>query len=71
MQAEEPGSAFVPWRAGEDFNDYRCERHYVKAKGKVLSHLDDTLSVWHGPRRLARHQSDEQLIAAEAVPVAA
>jgi transposase len=45
--------------------------HYIKAKVKVLRHLDGTLSVFHGPRRLARYQSDGQLMTAEAVPVAA
>jgi hypothetical protein len=45
--------------------------HYIKAKVKVLRHLDGTLSVFHGPRPLARYQSDGQLMTAEAVPVAA
>jgi transposase len=46
-------------------------RHYVKAKVKVLRHLDGTLSVFHGPRRLARYGGDGQLITAQAVAVAA
>lgn len=98
VKAEEPGSAFVPWRAGEDLNNYLCERyaravgrdncvhfdalslqipadahrrHYVKAKVRVLRHLDGTLSVWHGPRRLARYQADGKLMTVETVPVAA
>ncbi|MGH9486251.1 MAG: ISNCY family transposase [Terriglobales bacterium] len=98
VAAEQAGSAFVPWRTGQDLNDYLCERfertvsrdncvefdhrvlqipadthrhHYVKAKVKVLRHLDGTLSLWHGPRRLARYQPDGQLITAQAVPVAA
>jgi transposase len=98
VQPEAPGSAFVPWRVGDDLNDYLCERfertvgrdncvqfenlslqipadahrrHYVKAKVKVLRHRDGTLSIWHGPRRLARYQANGQLMAAEAVPAAA
>jgi transposase len=46
-------------------------RHYVKAKVKVLRHLDGTLSVFHGPRRLVRYSADGQLITAQAVAVAA
>lgn len=32
---------------------HRC--HYIKAKVKVLRHMDGTLSIFHGPRRLARY----------------
>lgn len=32
--------------------------HYVRAKVRVLKHLDGTLSVLHGPRRLARYRGD-------------
>lgn len=98
VKPELAGSAFVPWRAGEDLNDYLCERfervvgrdncvqfdnlrlqipvdrhrrHYVKTRVKVLRHLDGTLSVFHGPRRLARYLADGQLMTAETVSEAA
>ena len=94
----ESGSAFVAWRAGEDLNDYLCERHervvgrdncvaferlrlqippdryrchYVKARVKVLRHLDDTLSLFHGPRRLARYDAAGQLLQTEPLREAA
>ena len=35
---------------------HRC--HYVKAKVRVLRHLNGTLSIFHGPRRLARYRAD-------------
>ena len=34
--------------------------HHLKAKVKVRRHMDGTLSVWHGPRRLARYGADGQ-----------
>ena len=48
----------------------RHRAHYMKAKVKVRRHADGTLSVWHGPRRLARYAatgeplSDGELAAA-------
>ena len=47
---------------------HRC--HYVKTKVKVLRHTDGTLSVHHGPRRLARYDARGQEIRA-AMSVAA
>ena len=34
---------------------HRC--HYIKATVKVHRYLDDTLTVFHGPRELARYDS--------------
>ena len=36
--------------------------HYVKAKVKVLRHLDRTISIYHGPRCLGRYTNDGELI---------
>ena len=36
--------------------------HYVKAKVNVLKHLDGTLSIYHGPRRLGRYTAEGELI---------
>lgn len=36
-------------------DDYRC--NYVRAKVKVHRHLDGTLAVFHGPRKLADYDS--------------
>jgi len=36
--------------------------HYVKARVKVLRHLDHTISVYHGPRRLGRYTNTGILI---------
>lgn len=33
----------------------RRRAHYMKARVKVRRHADGTLSVWHGPRRLAKY----------------
>lgn len=41
--------------------------HYVRAKVKVLRHLDGTLSVLHGPRRLARYGDDGVLLPEESL----
>jgi transposase len=95
---EQPGSAFVPWRASEDLNDYLCERHertvgrdncvqfdamtlqippdtyrqhYVKAKVNILRHLDGRLSIWHGPRCLARYHADGTLSPTQTLAIAA
>lgn len=48
----------------------RHRYHYIKAKVKVCRHTDGTLSVFHGPRRLARYDSQGQLIQ-EDLPTAA
>lgn len=98
VPAAAAGSAFVPWRPGEDPNDYLCERfsrvvgrgncvhfetlvlqipadahrcHYIQACVKVLRHLDGTLSLWRGPRRLARYQADGRLMQTEPLAHAA
>ncbi len=36
--------------------------HYVKTRVTVLRHMDNTLSVFHGPRRLARYDLLGQII---------
>ena len=39
---------------------YRC--HYIKAKVKLRRHMDGTLTISHGPRRLARYaENGEEL----------
>ena len=48
----------------------RHRYHYIKARVKVCRHMDGTLSVFHGPRRLARYDSRGQLIQDE-LPTAA
>lgn len=39
-------------------NEYRC--NYIKAKVMVHCHLDGTLSIFHGPRKLADYDSKGQ-----------
>ena len=41
-------------------NDYRC--NYIKAKVKVHRHLDGTLSIFHGPRKLGDYDNKGQQI---------
>jgi transposase len=41
-------------------DEYRC--NYIKAKVRVHRHLDDTLAVFHGPRKLASYDSKGQQI---------
>ena len=36
----------------------RHRHHYVKVKVRVHEYPDDTLAVFHGPRRLAHYQAD-------------
>ena len=48
----------------------RHRPHYVKARVKVRRHADGTLSVWHGPRKLARYSPDGEPLADE-LPAAA
>jgi transposase len=36
--------------------------HFVKAKVRVHHYPDDTLAIFHGPRRLARYSADGQLL---------
>jgi transposase len=38
---------------------YRC--NYIKAKVRVLSHLDGTLAIFHGPRKLATYDQQGKL----------
>lgn len=47
---------------------HRC--HYSKAKVNVCRHLDGTVSVFPGPRRLARYDANGQVLA-EHLPTAA
>jgi hypothetical protein len=51
----------LPLQIPQDRHRY----HYVKARVKVLRHLDGTISVFHGPRRLGRYSSDGGLIVQE------
>ncbi len=48
----------------------RHRYHYIKAKVKVCRHTDGTLSLFHGPRRLARYDAQGQLLQNE-LPTAA
>jgi len=48
----------------------RGRPHYVKARVKVRRHADGTLSVWHGPRKLARYGPGCERLADE-LPTAA
>ena len=41
----------------------RRRPHHLKAKVKVRRHMDGTLSVWHGPRLLARYAADGRQLA--------
>ena len=41
----------------------RHRAHYMKARVKVRRHADGTLSVWHGPRRLAKYASTGEPLA--------
>ena len=36
--------------------------HYVKATVEIVRHLDQTLSILYGPRRLARYDTDGNII---------
>ena len=38
---------------------------YRKARVKVKRHIDGNLSIWHGPRRLARYAPNGELGDAE------
>ena len=48
----------------------RHRYHYVKAPVKVCRHTDGTVSVFHGPRRLARYDENGQVMADD-LPTAA
>ena len=41
----------------------RHQPHYVKARVKVRRHANGALSVWHGPRKLARYSPDGEPLA--------
>jgi hypothetical protein len=43
----------------------RHRYHYVKARVKVLRHLDTTISVFHGPRRLGRYSCEGVIMTKE------
>ncbi len=47
----------------------RHRHHYMKVKVKVLGHTDGTLSIKHGPRRLARYDTLGQVLTNE-LPIA-
>ena len=47
----------------------RHRHHYMKVKVKVLRHTDGTLSIKHGPRRLARYDTLGQVLTNE-LPIA-
>jgi hypothetical protein len=36
--------------------------HYIKAKVTIVVHLDGLISIFHGPRRLAKYSQDGQLL---------
>jgi len=40
----------------------RHRYHYVKARVNVLRHLNGTLSIYHGPRRLGQYRTNGKLI---------
>ena len=40
----------------------RHRYHYIKARVTVCRHMDGTLSLFHGPRRLARYDAQGLLI---------
>ena len=40
----------------------RHRYHYIKARVTVCRHMDGTLSLFHGPRRLARYDAQGQLL---------
>ncbi len=40
----------------------RHRYHYVKARVKVLRHLDGMISIYHGPRRLGQYTAEGNLI---------
>ena len=48
----------------------RHRYHYIKANVKVCRHTDGTISLFHGPRRLARYDAQGQVIQ-DALPTAA
>ena len=72
VQAAERGSAFVAL-GDVDLDDILClkeertvtrdncvgyrGRHYVERRVRVHEHADGTLSVFHGPRHLARYDA--------------
>ena len=36
--------------------------HFVKARVRVHRYPDATMAIFHGPRRIARHDAEGQLI---------
>lgn len=50
-------------------DEYRC--HYVKAKVRVHKHLDGTLGVFHGPRKLAGYDGQGNLLSKKKMTAAA
>jgi len=50
-------------------DEYRW--HYVKAKVRVLKHLDGTLGIFHGPRKLAGYDGQGKLLTKKKMMAAA
>ncbi len=50
-------------------NRHRC--HYIKASVRVHRYLDDTLAIFHGPRKLASFDADGILISNKGVKASA
>lgn len=50
-------------------NRHRC--HYIKASVRVHRYLDDTLAIFHGPRKLASYDADGNLISNKEVKASA
>lgn len=50
-------------------DEYRC--HYVRAKVRVLKHLDGTLGIFHGPRKLAGYDGQGKLLTKKKMMAAA
>ena len=59
VAAERDGSAFVPW-TGSDLVEI-LRHHYVKATVQVRRYRDDSLALFHGPRRIGRYNRDGSL----------
>ena len=61
--------SFEGWKLQIPPDRHRC--HYLKANVRVHRYLDDTLAVFHGPRKLARYDADGILISNKEVKASA
>jgi hypothetical protein len=61
--------SFEGWKLQIPPDRHRC--HYLKANVRVHRSLDDTLAVFHGPRKLARYDADGILISNKEVKASA